>query len=87
MGQTLTNTRRLHCYLPLPRTSGERSTLGTVSDAARQRSESPHGTDLLPRDLTLAELDAAPLLTSLDQLLIEDLTDEEADAFAAAIAT
>jgi hypothetical protein len=55
-----------------------------VSDAACQRSESPHGTSLLPRDLTLAKLDAAPLLSSLDQLLIADLTDEEADSFAAA---
>jgi hypothetical protein len=58
-----------------------------VSDAARQRSDVPHGTDLLPQDLTRAELDAAPVLISLDQLLIEDLTDEEADAFAAAIAS
>ena len=58
-----------------------------MSDGARQRPEPPHGTDLLPRDLTPAELDAAPVLTSLDQLLIEDLTDEEADAFAAAIAS
>ena len=58
-----------------------------MSDAARKRTEAPHGTDLLPRDLTPEELDAAPILVSLDQLLIEDLTDEEADAFAAAIAS
>jgi hypothetical protein len=57
-----------------------------MSDEAHQRPEPPHRTDLLPRDLTPVELDAAPVLTSLDQLLIEDLTDEEADAFAAAIA-
>lgn len=58
-----------------------------MSDGDRQRLEPPHGTGLLPRDLTPDELGAAPVLTSLDQLLIVDLTDEEADAFAAAIAS
>jgi hypothetical protein len=58
-----------------------------MSDGAHQRPEPPHGTGLLPRDLTPEEIDAVPVLTSLDQLLIEDLTDEEADAFAAAIAS
>jgi hypothetical protein len=39
----------------------------------------------LPRDLTEAELDGAPVLDSVDELLIEDLTDQEADAFYAAL--
>lgn len=45
----------------------------------------PFGFDGLPRDLTDAELDQAPTLDSLDALLIEDLTDEEADAFYSAL--
>jgi hypothetical protein len=40
---------------------------------------------LLPRDLTADELSAAPVLTSPDALLIDDLSDEEDDAFAAAV--
>ena len=39
----------------------------------------------LPRDLTEAELDNAPVLDSVDKLLVEDLTDQEADAFFAAL--
>jgi hypothetical protein len=46
--------------------------------------DSIRGTSSLPRDLTDEELDSAPLLLSLDTLLIEDLSDKEADAFAAA---
>lgn len=45
----------------------------------------PHGTSLLPRDLTEAELAAAPVLVSADALLVDGLTDEEDDAFAAAL--
>lgn len=47
---------------------------------------SPHGTDLLPRDITADELNNSPALSSLSQLLIEDLTHDIALAFAAAIA-
>jgi len=60
----------------------------SVSDAADHRNEAaPHGTDRLPRDLTDAQLDAAPVLASVDALLVDDLTDDEDDAFAAALTT
>jgi hypothetical protein len=45
------------------------------------------GVALLPRDLTPEELDAAPILESADLLLITDLTDEEDEAFARALAS
>ncbi|MBS1836694.1 MAG: hypothetical protein JST64_03255 [Actinobacteria bacterium] len=53
-----------------------------MSDPARHDET---GLDRLPRDLTELELDRAPVLTSVDELLIEDLTAEEADAFYAAL--
>lgn len=53
-----------------------------MSDAAQ--SNPPRGALGLP-DLTADELDAAPILESLDAAAIEDLTDEEADAFFAAL--
>jgi hypothetical protein len=53
-----------------------------VSDAADRQDEAPHGTALLPSDLTEAQLDAAPVPSSVDTLLIKDLTDDEDDAFA-----
>jgi hypothetical protein len=56
-----------------------------VSDAART-DDSPHGTSLLPRDLTDNQLDAAPTVASPDALVIEELSPEEDDAFAAALA-
>lgn len=56
-----------------------------MSDAARDRGEVPHGLTLLPRKLTAVELDAAPVLESVDALLIDDLSDDEDDAFAAAL--
>ncbi len=56
-----------------------------MSDAASNGFEIPHGVSLLPRDLTADELSAAPVLASVDALLIEDLSDEEDDAFAAAV--
>jgi hypothetical protein len=56
-----------------------------VRDAADRRGEAPHGTALLPSDLTDAQLDAAPVLSSVEALLIEDLTDDEDDAFASAL--
>lgn len=56
-----------------------------MSDAARQERDVPHGTSLLARDLTPEELRAAPVLVSLDDLAIDDLTDDEYDAFIAAI--
>ena len=51
-----------------------------MSDAAP-----PAETTGLPRDLTEAELEHAPVLESVDELLIDDLTDVEADAFYAAL--
>jgi hypothetical protein len=52
---------------------------------SKQRSRHPHGISLLPRDLTADELTSAPVLASIDTLLIDDLSDEEDDAFAAAV--
>ena len=45
----------------------------------------PHGTSLLPRDLDECELAAAPVLPTLDTLVIDDLADDEDAAFAAAL--
>lgn len=56
-----------------------------MSDAAGNGFETPHGIGLLPRDLTADNLSAAPVLLSADVLLIDDLSDEEDDAFAAAV--
>lgn len=41
----------------------------------------PHDTSLLPADLTPEQLAATPVLEAVGALLIEDLTDDEADAF------
>lgn len=60
-------------------------TLGRVSDAVRPAGEDPHGTTLQPADLTDDQLDAAPVLDSIDSLLIEELSVDEDDAFAAAL--
>lgn len=40
---------------------------------------------MLPRDLDERELDAAPVLPTLDTLVIDDLADDEDAAFAAAL--
>ena len=56
-----------------------------MSNAAGDQHDVPHGTALLPRDLTTDELSAAPLLPSVEVLVIEDLTDEEDEAFASAL--
>ena len=45
----------------------------------------PLGTSSLPRDLTPEELAAAPVLASVDALLIDDLSEDEDEAFAAAL--
>jgi hypothetical protein len=57
-----------------------------MSDAASDRVEAPHGLALLPR-LTADELNDAPILESVDALLIDDLSDDEDEAFAAALDT
>lgn len=56
-----------------------------MSDAARHSHGTAPGTALLPADLTADQLASAPVLPSLDTLLIDDLTDDEDDAFAAAL--
>ena len=56
-----------------------------MTNAARKQPHRPHGIDLLPRDLTPAELADVPVLASVDDLLIDDVTDDEDDAFAAAL--
>lgn len=40
---------------------------------------------MLPADLTPDQLSSAPTMASVDVLLIDDLTDDEDDAFAAAV--
>jgi len=66
-------------------TEAQGRTLGVVSDAVRPSGEAPHGTSLLPADLTDEQFDAAPVLDSIDSLLIEELSEGEDDAFAAAL--
>ncbi len=56
-----------------------------VSDAADRQQESPDGTALLPSDLTDEQLANAPILASIDTLLIEGLSEDEDEAFAAAL--
>jgi hypothetical protein len=56
-----------------------------MSNAADGRLNAPHGTSLLPRDLSSDQQAAAPTLATPDALLIEDLTDLEDEAFAAAL--
>ncbi len=57
-----------------------------MSDAAPQQRDAGHGVSLMPADLTEQQLNDAPVLTSVDELLIEELTDDEDDAFATALA-
>jgi len=56
-----------------------------MSNAANTDKSAPHGTTLLARDLTPDELRAVPALASAEALVIEDLTADEDDAFAAAL--
>ena len=56
-----------------------------MSNAANNNEPVPHGTALLARDLTPAELRSAPSLASIEALLIEDHSAAEDDAFAAAL--
>jgi hypothetical protein len=55
-----------------------------VSEGSYPSEGAPPGSSL-PGDLTGAQLVAAPVLASVDALLIDDLSVEEADAFFAAI--
>ncbi|MDH4074912.1 MAG: hypothetical protein OEW29_03160 [Acidimicrobiia bacterium] len=56
-----------------------------MSNAARHADEVPQGLALLPGDLTEEQLLAAPVMVSIDALLIEDLDEDEDEAFAAAL--
>ena len=56
-----------------------------MSNPASHDHDGPRGTSLLPNDLTEADFAAAPILESLDALVIEDLTDDEYDSFLAAL--
>ncbi len=56
-----------------------------MSDAADHQDQAPHGTALLPSGLTEDQLAAAPVLTSIDTLLIEELSVDEDEAFATAL--
>jgi len=56
-----------------------------MSNAANSNEPVPHGTTLLARDLTLDELRDAPSLGSAESLVIEELSVDEDDAFAAAL--
>ena len=62
-----------------------RRTISDVSDAVRPHEEAPRGTSVSPRDLTDEELAEAPVLESVDALLIDELSPDEDDAFAAAL--
>jgi hypothetical protein len=55
-----------------------------VSEAAHH-DEVPHGTALLAQDLRQEQPAAAPVLASVDVLVIEGLTQDEDDAFATAL--
>jgi hypothetical protein len=58
-----------------------------VSQAASPEHDRADGTARLPRDLTAAELAALPVLESLDDLVIEDLTEDEYEKFIAALSS
>jgi hypothetical protein len=59
--------------------------MALVSNAAPDHGAVPHGTALMPRDLTDEQLAAAPTLDSADVLLIDDLSANEDAVFAAAL--
>jgi len=57
-----------------------------VSNTGRQHDEAAsRGTSCLPRDITPAQLESAPALSSVDSLVIQELIDGEYDAFLAAV--
>ena len=58
-----------------------------MSDAASHQDDVPQGTSLLPRDLTDEEFAVLPVLESLDQLEIDDLTDDEYEKFITALSS
>lgn len=65
-------------WSPLVRSPDIGPVVGVMSGA-------PWGFSSLPDDLTEEQLAAIPVLVSVDSLVIEELSDAEADAFAAAL--
>lgn len=61
------------------------SNMESVSDLAQDDNDGTHGLSTLPRDLTEEELRRAPVLASADLLIIEDLTEDEFEAFDRAV--
>lgn len=57
----------------------------SVSDATTHRTAAAKGIELLPADLTDEQLENALVMASPDVLLIDDLSDDEDRAFAAAL--
>ena len=66
-------------------TVDRRCRLCAVSNAAHHADEVPQRLALLPGDLTEEQLLAARVMVSIDALLIEDLDEDEDEAFAAAL--
>jgi len=56
-----------------------------MSDLAHSDDDAPRGLSTLPPGLTEQQLRDAPVLASADQLIIEDLTSEESEAFVRAL--
>jgi hypothetical protein len=56
-----------------------------MSTAHRFGDDGPHGTSLLPHDLTADELAAVPVIDDIADLVIDDLTDEEYEVYLDAI--
>ncbi|MHB1445420.1 MAG: hypothetical protein ACYCZV_07170 [Acidimicrobiales bacterium] len=58
-----------------------------MSDAVHRQDEDPQGTALLASDLSEEQLRTAPVLASINSLLVEELSESESedDAFAAAL--
>lgn len=78
-----TAAMQAHASAALKRAASVR--FGPMTEASQNRVEPGHGTALPPADLSAAQLEAAPLLTSVDALLVDGLSDDEDDAFAAAL--
>lgn len=58
-----------------------------MSNAAPLPAEAPKGIGLLPNDLTDEDWANAPVLRSLDQLVVDEFTDEEFEIFLDAVSS
>jgi hypothetical protein len=61
------------------------SNMKSMSDLAQGDNDGPQGLSTLPRDLTEEELRRAPVLASADLLIMDDLTEDEFEAFDRAV--